>query len=163
MRPWIALFICYLNIKFVCYDAFSFLSPFTSFFQRSELGSTSQPPIVLLISIDGFRPDYMESGCLPQLGYLGNNQIFIPRCSFSNTGLLLCVGRFGSTGSMTPQFPSLTFPNHFSLVTGVYPEVHGIVNNRFFDPKLNETFSYHDAACQKSAKWWNYEPVTRPF
>ena len=64
-------------------------------------------------------------------------------------------------GKMRPQFPSYTFPNHFSMVTGVHPEVHGIVNNRFFDRRLNATFSYNSDT-QKDPKWWNYEPVSRP-
>ena len=68
------------------------------------------------------------------------------------------VATDGIFGSMIPQFPTLTYPNHFSLVTGVYPEIHGIVSNRFFDPSYNDTFSYKDAS-QMNPKWWNFDPV----
>ena len=53
-----------------------------------------------------------------------------------------------------------TFPNHFTLVTGLYEESHGIVANTFFDPVFNDTF-YLDAVSKNylDSKWWNGEPV----
>lgn len=59
---------------------------------------------------------------------------------------------------MLPSFPSVTFPNHYTLVTGLYPESHGIVGNSFWDPELREEFYYtHPDAMQ--AKWWHGEPL----
>lgn len=57
--------------------------------------------------------------------------------------------------SMEPVFPSKTFPNHQSIMTGLYPESHSIVSNTFFDPVLNETFhmGHHEE------KWWGGEPL----
>lgn len=60
---------------------------------------------------------------------------------------------------MLPSFPSVTFPNHYTIVTGLYPESHGIVGNTFWDPKLKEEFYYTDPARSQQPKWWNAEPL----
>jgi predicted AlkP superfamily pyrophosphatase or phosphodiesterase len=60
---------------------------------------------------------------------------------------------------MTPSFPSVTFPNHFTLVTGLYPESHGVVGNTFWDPDLGEEFYYTHPAVSMQPKWWNAEPL----
>ena len=61
---------------------------------------------------------------------------------------------------MHPSFPSLTFPNHFTLVTGLHPESHGVVGNTFWDPKLQEEFFYTDPARSMQPKWWaGGEPI----
>ena len=74
--------------------------------------STRAPSTVILVSLDGTRP--ADLGSLPTLSELAR--------------------RGFSAESMTPVFPSNTFPNHVSLVTGVQPQKHGIVNNSFRDP-----------------------------
>jgi alkaline phosphatase D len=78
-------------------------------------------PYVILVSFDGFRHDYVERYDLP------NFEAFLKRGSQAR-GLL-------------PSFPSKTFPNHYSLVTGLYPGNHGLVNNEFFDPDRREHYS----------------------
>jgi len=60
-----------------------------------------------------------------------------------------------------PQFPSYTFPNHLCLVTGRRPEGHGIVNNVFYDPELDDFFSYANSTSLLMPKWWLAEPVGR--
>ena len=55
---------------------------------------------------------------------------------------------------MLPSFPSVTFPNHYTLVTGLYPESHGVVGNSFWDPDLLEEFYYTDPARSMQPKWW---------
>lgn len=60
---------------------------------------------------------------------------------------------------MLPSFPSLTFPNHFTLVTGLYPEAHGVVGNTFYDPALGEEFDYGSAERSMKPKWWTAEPL----
>ena len=60
---------------------------------------------------------------------------------------------------MKPIFPSITFPNHYSLVTGLYAESHGIVGNKFFDPDLNDTFYYKNSTKNGESKWWLGEPI----
>lgn len=78
-------------------------------------------PYVIMVSFDGFRHDYVARYDLP------NFRAFLERGSQAR-GLL-------------PSFPSKTFPNHYSLVTGLYPGHHGLVNNEFFDPDRREYYS----------------------
>ena len=84
---------------------------------------------LILISTDGFRYDYLKKGLTPTL-------------------MKLC--KRGIHGPMKPQFPSYTFPNHFSLVTGFVPESHGIVEIPFYDLELDDYFSYTDQANLKN-------------
>lgn len=59
---------------------------------------------------------------------------------------------------MLPSFPSVTFPNHYTLVTGLYPESHGIVSNNFWAPDLDEEF--HTESGSSEQKWWTAaEPI----
>ena len=85
--------------------------------------SSNLPPKLLIISIDGFRSDYLTR--------------------FSDLKLVN-LERFYFNGSSAPYmlsvFPTKTFPNHQTIATGLYPESHGIVDNKFYDPKLNDTF-----------------------
>jgi predicted AlkP superfamily pyrophosphatase or phosphodiesterase len=76
------------------------------------------PTPVILISIDGFRADYLDRGVTPNLKALADGGARAER--------------------MLPSFPSLTFPNHYALVTGRTPDHNGIVNNTFEDPSLPE-------------------------
>jgi predicted AlkP superfamily pyrophosphatase or phosphodiesterase len=96
----------------------------------------ARAPVTILVSIDGFRPDYLGRGVTPVLSRLAAE---------------------GVTGPMHPSFPSKTFPNHWTLVTGVRPDRHGIVANRMEDPADPEnvfTMATDDPA------WWNgAEPI----
>lgn len=56
---------------------------------------------------------------------------------------------------MLPSFPSVTFPNHYTLVTGLHPESHGVVGNSFWDADLGEEFYYTDPAHSMQPKWWS--------
>lgn len=60
---------------------------------------------------------------------------------------------------MMPSFPSLTFPNHFTLVTGLHPESHGVVGNTFWDPNTQKEFYYTDPARSMQPEWWDAEPI----
>ncbi|KAJ3393354.1 Serine/threonine kinase [Entophlyctis sp. JEL0112] len=104
----------------------------------NQTGSQVQQTVVL-ISLDGFREEYLSRGFTPNIAALVASGI--------------------SASFMTPVFPSLTFPNHYSIVTGLYPESHGIVGNVFFDPELNDTFVYVDSTKNKESKWWGGEPI----
>ncbi|KAJ1552882.1 hypothetical protein HK405_009708, partial [Cladochytrium tenue] len=94
---------------------------------------------VILVSLDGFRASYLSRGLTPQLAGLGRAGV---RAEF-----------------LRPAFPSVTFPNHYTLVTGLYPEHHGIVGNVFFDAELNDTFVYTDKVKNVQSKWWGGEPL----
>lgn len=92
--------------------------------------------VVILISLDGFRPDYLDRGVTPNLSRLAAT---------------------GVTAAMRPSFPTKTFPNHWSLVTGKVPDHHGIVANRMEDPaRPGEVFTM----ASDDPFWWNEaEPI----
>ena len=96
-------------------------------------------PTTLLISLDGFRADFLNRGLTPTLN------------EFISQGV--------SPRYMLPSFPSVTFPNHFTMVTGLYPESHGVVGNTFWDPELKDEFHYTNPASAMQPKWWNAEPL----
>lgn len=96
-------------------------------------------PTTIMISLDGFRADFLTRGLTPTLN------------AFVADGV--------SPRYMLPSFPSVTFPNHFTLVTGLYPESHGIVGNTFWDPELQEEFYYTHSNVSMQPKWWNAEPL----
>ena len=60
---------------------------------------------------------------------------------------------------MIPSYPSVTFPNHLSIVTGLYPEHHGIVANAFYDPALKDRYAYNDARKNTDGKWYGGVPL----
>lgn len=89
---------------------------------------------LILISIDGFRWDYLQKFNAPVLKQLAAQGVSAER--------------------LVPSFPSLTFPNHYTLVTGLYPEHHGIVANTFFDPALGTKFVYKNHESAVDPRWW---------
>ncbi len=96
-------------------------------------------PYVLLISLDGFRYDYAE------------------RDHATN---LLAFGKSGVTAkALIPSFPSTTFPNHYTIVTGLYPAHHGIVDNSFWDPARNAEFKISNSASTTDGSWWGGTPL----
>ncbi|KAL7800023.1 alkaline-phosphatase-like protein [Trichoderma ceciliae] len=101
-------------------------------------GTALFAPTTIIISLDGFRPDFLQRGLTPRLN------------AFIKEGV--------SPKWMHPSFPSVTFPNHYTLATGLYPEAHGIVGNTFWDPELKAEFHYTDPARSMDPKWWGGEP-----
>ncbi|KAH8816893.1 alkaline-phosphatase-like protein [Xylogone sp. PMI_703] len=95
-------------------------------------------PTTILVSLDGFRADFLNRGLTPRLN------------AFIKEGI--------SPIYMLPSFPSVTFPNHHTIITGLYPESHGIVGNTFWDPELQEEFHSTDPLAMQS-KWWGGEPL----
>ena len=87
----------------------------------------------IMISIDGFRASYLDRGVTPALSALAAD---------------------GVRSSLRPSFPSVTFPNHFTLVTGLYPDHHGIVANHFEDPELGRVFDMTDVKGASDPSWW---------
>ena len=96
-------------------------------------------PYVVLVSFDGVRPDYLDRFDTPHFDRL------------ARTGVV--------SDSLIPVFPSLTFPSHYSIATGLYPEHHGIVGNRFYDPLRDEEFNYREQADAQDGLWWGGEPI----
>lgn len=95
---------------------------------------------VVLVSLDGFRYDY------PKL---------------YDARHLLAIGRRGASApnGMIPAYPSVTFPNHYTIVTGLYPEHHGIVANSFYDPTRNEIYSLRNPKTVTDGSWYGGTPL----
>ncbi|KAI8084628.1 alkaline-phosphatase-like protein [Halteromyces radiatus] len=103
-------------------------------------GSEYYASTVILISLDGFKPAYLDLGITPNLIQLANEGI--------------------QANYMYPSFPTLTFPNHWTLVTGMYPESHGIVANDFYDPTMEQTFQHYNKSSNTDPHWWQAaEPI----
>jgi len=98
-------------------------------------------PLTILVSIDGMRPDYLERGVTPHLNRL--------------------AARGARALAMRPSFPSLTFPNHYTLVTGLRPDRHGVVGNNMDDAAIpGVRFSLDNEAAVTDRRWWDQaEPV----
>ncbi|KAF1932190.1 Phosphodiest-domain-containing protein [Didymella exigua CBS 183.55] len=101
-------------------------------------GTSLFAPTTILISLDGFRADFLHRNLTPTLNDL--------------------VARGISPKYMLPSFPSVTFPNHYTMATGMYPEAHGIVGNTFWDPNLQKEFYYTDPERSLQPFWWGGEP-----
>src|SRR5580704_12755905 len=97
-------------------------------------------PYVILISLDGFRYDYAQK--------------------YGAKNLLALAARGASAPQgMIPSYPSITFPNHYTIVTGLYPEHHGIVAMTFYDPARKEHYSFRDAQKATDGSWYGGVPL----
>jgi alkaline phosphatase D len=101
--------------------------------------SASPLPYVLLVSLDGFRYDYVNLYGALHLKRLGEQGV--------------------RAKGLIPVYPSSTFPNHYSIVTGLYPEHHGIVDNTFFDPQRNRRYHYAEPATGGDGSWYGGTPL----
>ncbi|MEO6949126.1 MAG: ectonucleotide pyrophosphatase/phosphodiesterase, partial [Ginsengibacter sp.] len=111
--------------------------------QYTILGRTNsveqqKKPYVILISADGFRYDLA-------MRYNAKNLLRL-----ANSGV--------EATSMMPSYPSLTFPNHYSIITGLYPSHHGIVDNRFYDENRKQ-FYYLGGKMIVDGGWYGGEPL----
>lgn len=106
-------------------------------FENSQ--SAMSKPYVIMVSIDGFRYDYAQK-------YQAQN--------------ILDIAKEGSTTlRMIPAFPSKTFPNHYTIVTGLYPEHHGIVSNSFYDKATKKGYSISNTAAVQDGSWYGGIPL----
>ncbi len=96
-------------------------------------------PTVILISFDGFRWDYPSKMPTPNLNRL--------------------MARGVHARNLVPSFPSKTFPNHYTIVTGLYPGHHGIVANNIFDPPTGRTFTMAKRVEVQDPMWWGGTPI----
>jgi predicted AlkP superfamily pyrophosphatase or phosphodiesterase len=94
-------------------------------------------PTVVLVSIDGFRYDYLDKYKPPTLNELARAGV---RARW-----------------MTPSFPTKTFPNHYTVATGLYPEHHGIIENNIYD--FGVTFGMSKREEVQNSRWWLGEPI----
>lgn len=96
---------------------------------------------VLLVSFDGFRSDYVE------------------KYSLQNFKAFAAAGT--SSQGIVPCFPSLTFPNHYSIVTGMYPGNHGLVDNNFYDSIIDIQYAIRNRVAVEDARFYGGTPCGR--
>ncbi len=106
---------------------------------QDDTSAPTLPPTLVLISMDGFRADYLGRVETPNLDRLAAAGV----CA---EGLI-------------PPFPSKTFPGHYTLVTGLYPGHHGIISNNMRDPGWPEEFGLSRRSEIAKGRWWGGEPI----
>jgi len=105
---------------------------------RSNSPEQQDKRYVILISADGFRYDYAEKYKAEHLLALANEGV--------------------KAESMVPSFPSVTFPNHYTIVTGLYPSHHGLIDNAFYDRNLKRSYSYKGKTAGEGI-WYGGTPL----
>ena len=123
----------------VIYVALSLLLVCASAAAQTPRNIKDLQPTVVLISIDGLRADYLEKFQPKTLNELARKGV---RAKW-----------------LIPAYPSLTFPNHYTIATGLRPENHGIVGNNIYDPEFDDTFSLSKKEAVQNGRWWGGEPV----
>ena len=106
---------------------------------RQNSPEQQQKPYVIMISIDGFRYDYAEKHGAKNL-------------------LALAHGGVKADG-MIPSYPSLTFPNHYSIATGLYPSHHGLASNYFYSPRRKQFYAMKRRESFADGSWYGGTPL----
>lgn len=96
-------------------------------------------PYVIMISADGFRYDYAKK--------------------YNAENLLNLSGEGARAEAMIPAYPSITFPNHWTLITGLYPAHHGLIDNYFYDYKRKEPYAMSDKTNAEDGSWYGGLPL----
>ncbi len=104
-----------------------------------NLKSDSDRPYVLLVSLDAFRWDYDSIYGTPVLDDIARNGVMAQR--------------------LMPSFPTKTFPNHYAIATGLYPDHHGLVNNTFYAPDLDLLYRIGDRSMVSNGDFYGGEPM----
>lgn len=94
---------------------------------------------VVMVSFDGFRWDFSDLYSTPNLDEMESKGVKAER--------------------MIPSFPTKTFPNHYTLATGLYPDHHGIIENTFYAPELGGIYRMGDPEMVSNPKAYFGEPV----
>lgn len=107
-------------------------------FAQTPPAATPPRDLLILVSIDGFRADYLDRGVTPTLSALAADGVRTAR-------------------GMRPSFPSVTFPNHYTLVTGLYPDHHGIIANTMEDASVtgDTRFALSKFEAVSDSRWWD--------
>jgi len=104
-------------------------------------GLFGQPdrPYVLLVSFDGFRAEYLDWYYTPNFDRLAQQGV--------------------KAKSMKPVFITETFPNHYSIATGMYADHHGLIANTFYDAEFDATYMIYDRSAVEDERWYGGEPI----
>jgi alkaline phosphatase D len=105
-----------------------------------NLAAQQSKHYVVLVSLDGFRYDYAREYGAPHLDAMARDGASTP-------------------AGMLPSYPSITFPNHYTLVTGLRPEHHGIVAMEFYDPLRKQIYRYSDSKANSDGTWYQGTPL----
>ena len=105
---------------------------------RFNSAAQQEKPYLILISVDGFRYDFAEK--------------------YNAANLLKLRSKGICAESMLPSFPSVTFPNHYTIVTGMYPAHHGLVNNSFYDENKKASYLMGRRDAVRDSSWHNPAP-----
>ncbi|MEO6314066.1 MAG: ectonucleotide pyrophosphatase/phosphodiesterase [Chitinophagaceae bacterium] len=106
---------------------------------RANSPAQQEKPYVILISADGFRYDMAEK--------------------YQALNLLRMRDAGVGAAYMQPSYPSLTFPNHYSIITGLYPAHHGIVDNTFYDAQRKERYNMNNKKMVRDSSWYGGTPL----
>jgi len=106
---------------------------------RTNSPKMQEAPYVVMVSLDGFRYDYQDIYEAPNLARIAKQGV--------------------RAASMQPSFPSKTFPNHYTLVTGLYPDHHGLVDNTFFDRARQETYRISNRGMVEDGYYYGGTPL----
>jgi predicted AlkP superfamily pyrophosphatase or phosphodiesterase len=101
--------------------------------------ASSEEPYLLLISLDGFRWDYVEKYNPPHLS------------DFIKNGV--------KAESLIPSFPSKTFPNHYTIATGMYPDKHGLLSNNFYSNEKDVIYNIRDRTLVEDGEFYGGTPI----
>ena len=120
-----------------------FILLFTSCHKNNETPADDKPaktdiPYVVMLSLDGFRWNYADRTSTPALDKIAQK---------------------GIRAEMTASFPTKTFPNHYTIATGLYPDHHGIVNNTFWDPQRGVLYKISDRSKVQDGYFYGGEPI----
>lgn len=97
------------------------------------------PPTVMLVGLDGFRADYLDRPAAATLRRLAREGV--------------------RAKILVPSFPTKTYPNFYTMVTGLYPEHHGLVANTMYDSAFHAWFRLSDRRAVEDPRWWGGEPI----
>jgi predicted AlkP superfamily pyrophosphatase or phosphodiesterase len=106
---------------------------------ETRTSTASEEPYVIMLSMDGWRWDYAGRVPTPNLDRIAAQGV--------------------KAEYVKPAFPSKTFPNHYSMATGLYPDNHGIVNNNFYCPELDMVYRLGDREAVENGIFYKGEPI----
>jgi len=132
MRPKLTISILQFFLFFILFTGF-----LTSCNQQNSKENTK--PYLIVLSMDGFRWDYTDHANTPNFDKIEKLGV--------------------KAKAMVPSFPTKTFPNHYTLATGLYPDHHGIVLNSFFDPEDKRYYKVSDREAVEDGSFYGGEPI----
>jgi predicted AlkP superfamily pyrophosphatase or phosphodiesterase len=107
--------------------------------QHASPATRADRPYVVMVSFDGVHPDFLERANTPHFDRLAAEGV--------------------TAAGLIPAYPSKTFPNHYTIATGLYPYRHGLVDNTFYDAGLDAMFRIHDRTVVEDARFYGGEPI----